>query len=252
MLYSIKQMAQMSGVSTRTLRYYDEINLLKPANVNEAGYRFYSTREIDRLQQILFYRELNFKLSDIQKILSSSEDSSIQSILHTHYEALVEKRHHIDSLIKAVEDTIAYHKGEIEMSNEEKFAAFKKKRIEENENKFGEEIREKYGEEAVEEANQSWMGMSEESYKEMQEIESELIERLKQFNQQKNQQKEDAKQIVMLHKKWLQYTWSTYSSEAHKGLADMYIADERFTQYYDEKAGVGAAQLLRDSILAYA
>ncbi|MCA1026165.1 MerR family transcriptional regulator [Cytobacillus kochii] len=251
MLYSIKQMAQMSGVSTRTLRYYDEIHLLKPTKTNEAGYRFYSTVEVDRLQQILFYRELNFKLSDIQRILSS-ESQSIQSILHTHYDALVEERNHIDSLIEAVEHTIAYHKGEIEMSNEEKFAAFKKKRIEENENKFGEEIREKYGEEAVEEANQSWMGMSEESYKEMQEIESELIERLKQFNQQKNQQKEDAKQIVMLHKKWLQYTWSTYSSEAHKSLADMYIADERFTQYYDEKAGVGAAQLLRDSILAYA
>ncbi|MBD7937702.1 MerR family transcriptional regulator [Cytobacillus sp. Sa5YUA1] len=251
MLYSIKQMAQMSGVSTRTLRYYDEIHLLEPAKINEAGYRFYSTVEVDRLQQILFYRELNFKLSDIQKILAS-ENQSIQSILHTHYDALVEKRHHIDSLIKAVEHTIAYHKGEIEMSNEEKFAAFKKKRVEENESMFGEEIREKYGTETVDEANKSWMQMSEESYKEMQEVERELIERLKQFNQQTDQQVEDAKQIVMLHKEWLQYSWSTYSSEAHKGLAEMYIADERFTQYYDEKAGVGAARLLRDSILAYA
>ncbi|MGP9041663.1 MerR family transcriptional regulator [Cytobacillus kochii] len=251
MLYSIKQMAEMSGVSTRTLRYYDEIHLLEPATVNEAGYRYYSTREVDRLQQILFYRELNFKLSEIQQILSS-ESQSIQSVLHSHYEALIEKRNHIDSLIRAVEQTIAYHKGEKEMSNEEKFAAFKKKRLEENENSFGEEIRQKYGEETVDEANKSWLGMSEEKYKEMQEVEGQLIERLKQFNQQKNQQKEDAKQIVMLHKKWLQYTWSTYSSEAHKGLADMYIADERFTQYYDEKAGVGAAQLLRDSILAYA
>ena len=69
MEYSIQELSRMAGISTRTLRYYDETGLLKPARVTQAGYRYYGTPEVDRLQQILYYRERGFQLHTIQKIL---------------------------------------------------------------------------------------------------------------------------------------------------------------------------------------
>jgi len=68
MQYTIKKMAELSGISSRTLRYYDEIGLLKPARINSSGYRIYTEKEIDKLQQILFYRQLGVSLKKIKNI----------------------------------------------------------------------------------------------------------------------------------------------------------------------------------------
>ncbi len=73
MKYTINKLAKLAGVSTRTLRYYDEIGLLRPARMSSNGYRVYGQKEVDRLQQILFYRELGVPLEEIKKILSSKE-----------------------------------------------------------------------------------------------------------------------------------------------------------------------------------
>jgi DNA-binding transcriptional MerR regulator len=79
MEYTIKKMTQLSGVSARTLRFYDEIGLLRPARINSSGYRIYGENEIDRLQQILFYRSLDFKLETIRELLDNKEFDKIQS-----------------------------------------------------------------------------------------------------------------------------------------------------------------------------
>lgn len=135
MEYTIKKLGQLAGVSTRTLRYYDEIGILKPARISSSGYRIYGQKEIDILQQILFYRELGFNLSDIREILSSPDFDKVKA-LKEHKKRLIEKRSQIDLLIKNVEKSIAYTEGRIKMSDKEKFEGFKQRLIEKNEEKY--------------------------------------------------------------------------------------------------------------------
>jgi DNA-binding transcriptional MerR regulator len=135
----------LAGVSTRTLRYYDEIGLLKPCRVNSSGYRIYGKREVDLLQQILLYRSMDMRLEDIQEIVSKPNFDICQSLIE-HHQRLISRRNQLDQLILTVEKTLKYNKGEIEMSNKEKFEGFKEALVEDNEKKYKEEIRKKYGE----------------------------------------------------------------------------------------------------------
>jgi len=251
MEYTIKKIAEMSGVSARTLRYYDEIGLLMPARINSSGYRIYGEKEIDRLQQILFYRSLEIKLEDIQ-VLLSDPNYDVQGALESHYEQLKEKRAQIDHLLATLEKTMLYQKGAITMTNQEKFEGFKKTKLEENEKKYGKEIREKYGEATIEASNQKWMNMKEEDFIRMQEIEKALFEALERLAETRDLDSEAAKTVYEKHRAWLSYSWPTYSPEAHKGLAEMYVADERFAQYYNDRAGTAIVELLRDTITKYA
>lgn len=251
MEYTIKKIAQLSGISTRTLRYYDEIDLLKPARINSSGYRIYGKKEVDRLQQILFYRSLELKLEQIKTILDQP-DFSFQQALEEHQQALLDKRQQIDLLLATVEQTLRYHKGEQTMSDKEKFTAFKQQKLAENELTYGTEIVEKYGEETVQHANRKWLSLTSEKFELMQQAETQLIAALKQVSETSDLDSEAAKQIYEAHKTWLGFSWPTYSADAHKGLVDMYVADERFADYYDSKAGTAVTQLLHDAVYHYA
>lgn len=249
--YTIKALANLAGISARTLRYYDEIELLKPSRITESGYRMYGQKEVDYLQQILFYRAMDMKLEDIRQILSQSDDDRLQSLLY-HHQQLLNKRDQLDTLIKTMEKTIAYKKGERKMSDKEKFEVFKQKKLAENEKEYGKEIREKYGEKKVEEANKKFRGLSEADFKKMNETELEMFIALKDVVQTKDIDTDKAREVFEKHKAWLLFSWPTYSSEAHKGLAEMYVADERFARYYNEKVGEEVVEILRDIIVKYA
>lgn len=252
MEYTIKKLSQLAGVSSRTLRYYDEIGLLKPCRVSSTGYRIYGEKEVDLLQQILLYRSMDIKLEDIKEIIYN-KDFDINKSLIEHRERLISRRKQLDLLIQTVEKTIDYNKGEIEMSNKEKFEGFKKQALEENERKYGKEIREKYGEKTIEESNKKWLNMTEEDMKKMQNIEKEMFEALEEVIKTKDLESEAAKKVYKKHKEWLTFSWPTYSSEAHVGLAEMYVADERFAKYYNDAVGTKEAiETLRDCIVKYA
>ena len=102
MEYTIQELAQLSGVSTRTLRYYDEIGLLKPARTNEAGYRFYEQFEVDMLQQILFYRALDMKLAIIKEIIKAPDFQHTEA-LKTHRTALLKRKEQLEKILQTVE-----------------------------------------------------------------------------------------------------------------------------------------------------
>lgn len=251
MEYTSKKFAELSGVSVRTLRYYDEIGLLKPCRINSSGYRIYGEEEVDLLQQILIYRSMDMKLEDIQKLIYQP-DFNIYSALKEHYNQLISRKNQLEQLILTVEKTLEHKKGEREMSNKEKFEAFKKNKLEENEAKHGNEIREKYGKETVEASNKKWMNMSEEDINKMQEIEREMFESLSKVINSNDLDSEEAQNVYKKHKDWLCFSWPVYSTEAHAGLAEMYVADERFAKYYNDKAGLGATEVLRNIIVKYA
>ncbi|MDY4253972.1 MULTISPECIES: MerR family transcriptional regulator [unclassified Clostridium] len=251
MEYTIKKLAEMAGISTRTLRYYDEIGLLKPCRVNSSGYRIYGEKEVDELQQILLYRSMDIKLEEIQNIISNPSFDSCQSLIE-HRKNLISKRNQLDQLILTVEKTIEYKKGEIVMSNKEKFEGLKKAGLEENERKYGKEIRDKYGNETVEASNKKFMNMSEEDFNKMNKIEEELFKGLLEVVRTSDLESNEAKEVYENHKKWLSFTWPSYSKEAHIGLAEMYVSDERFAKYYNDKAGKEVVNTLRDIIVRYA
>ncbi len=249
MEYTVQKLGSIAGVSTRTLRYYDEVGILKPARINSSGYRIYGQEEVDRLQQIMFYRELGVGIEDIKAIMSSVSFDKAAALLN-HHEKLLAKRQQIDRLIENVEKTIASTKGRIIMKDKEKFEGFKKNLIDENEKKYGKEIREKYGEDTVNASNAKMMNMTQEQYAEFEKLGQEVIETLEAAYKTGDPAGELGQRAADLHRKWLCYTWGSYSKEAHAGLANMYVEDERFTAFYDRNQP-GSAAFLRDAILIY-
>ncbi|WMJ89398.1 MerR family transcriptional regulator [Anaerocolumna sp. MB42-C2] len=249
MEYTVQKLANMAGVSTRTLRYYDEIGLLKPARINSSGYRIYGTSEVNRLQQILFYRELGVNLNDISDIVTAPSFDGAKA-LREHHEKLLEKREQLNQLIANVEKTIAVTEGRTIMSDKEKFEGFKQTLIDENEKKYGKEIREKYGKETVEKSNRKIKNMTEEEYETVSKLAEEINLKLKEAYKTGDPAGELSQEVADLHRKWLCFYWDSYSGEAHAGIAQMYVDDERFTAYYD-KEQPGTAKFLRDAIFIY-
>ncbi|GAA0122892.1 MAG: MerR family transcriptional regulator [Clostridium argentinense] len=249
MEYTIQKLSRLAGVSTRTLRYYDEIELLKPARISSSGYRIYGKEEVDKLQQILFYRELGVSLDSIKNIITSPSFDGVVA-LKEHREKLLEKRKQLDLLITNVDKTISLTEGRIKMSDEEKFEGFKQKIIDDNEKKYGKEIRKKYGNDVIDKSNKMIKGMTGEQYKQWEELGQTVIDTLKAAFAIGDPAGELAQKAADLHRQWLSYSWDNYTKEAHINLAQMYVDDERFTAYYD-KDQPGTAAFLRDAIFIY-
>ena len=218
MEYRIQQLAKLAGVSTRTLRYYDEIGLLSPSRVNESGYRYYRDAEVNLLQQILFYRERKLSLDVIAQILHQP-DFNVEQALKEHLEALSAEQTRLSALIQTVQQTLAHLKGEFPMNDQQKFEAFKQETIQNA---------------AVDTAKQCFLALSEADYQAYQGVENTLFSRLEEaVRNGRAPQSEAGKEILLLHRKWLSFTWKSYSPQAHCGLAAVYQADERFRDYYD-------------------
>ena len=235
MEYTVNKLAKLAGLTSRTLRYYDEIGLLQPKRTGSNGYRLYGPEEVDRLQQILFFRELGVPLDDIKRILDSKDFDGL-SALQRHHRALTEKREQLDLLISNLEKTISAMKGETVMSDKEKFEGFKKKLVDDNERQYGREVREKYGDEAADSANAKVLNMTEEKYAELQRLTEELNETLKEAVREGDPASALAQKACELHKQWLCFFWNSYSKEAHIGITQMYVDDPRFTEYYEKIA----------------
>ncbi|CAB1246748.1 MerR family transcriptional regulator [Clostridium sp. WLY-B-L2] len=247
--YTVQGLSKLSGVSKRAIRYYDEIGILKPARINSSGYRIYGQMEVDRLQQILFYKELGVNLEDIKNIVTSTSFDTVKA-LKKHHEKLLEKRRKLDLIISNVEKTIAFREGRIKMTDSEKFEGFKERLIEGNEKKYGREIREKYGDDTVERSNEKFRNMTENQYREAEKLQSDIMDTLESAFETKNPGGELAQKAADMHRRWLSYFWDSYSKEAHVGVAQMYVDDRRFTAYYDKRKP-GMAKFLRDAIFIY-
>jgi DNA-binding transcriptional MerR regulator len=155
MVYTVKQLAELAGVSVRTLHYYDEIDLLKPSSVGENGYRYYADDEVLRLQQILFFRELDFSLQAIRTILDDPA-FDVVAALHTHREALQDRVRRLQTLIQTVDSTILHLMGEVDMSKKKLFAGFSA----EEEERYRLEAREQYGADEVDASYKLWNSYS--------------------------------------------------------------------------------------------
>lgn len=250
MEYTVKALADLAGITPRTLRWYDRQGLLKPLRTTEAGYRLYGPGEVDRLQDILFYRELGLELAAIRKILDDPAFDR-QAALQSHLGELEARRRRLEGLILTVRKAIDETRGGSKMSDEEKFEAFKRGAVEANETRYGGEIREKYGDEAVDRANANILALTEEEYSQWNALGEEIKTALaRAVRDGADPTGREGQRIAALHRRWLSYSWETYTPQAHRGLGQLYTTDPRFTAYYDGEIP-GCAAFLRDAIAAY-
>lgn len=227
MLRKVSEVAELTGVSVRTLHHYDRIGLLSPEHVTEAGYRQYSEQELERLQQILFFRELGFRLKHIGEILESPDFDRLEA-LELQREALLEKRARLDRMIGTLENTIQDVKGEIELTDKEKFEGF-----DFSNNPYEDEARKRWGNEAVDRSNQALANMLPEGQKRLGEQMEALFRKLAAMRHQDPATEEVQRAIGEWHA-FLNGMDYAYSPEAFKGLGQLYVQDERFTRNMDQ------------------
>lgn len=251
MEYTVQKLAQLSGVSARTLRYYDEIGLLSPCRVTAAGYRIYGEKEVDLLQQILFYRALDVPLSEIAGLVYSP-DFDREQALRGHLAALHARQAQLSQLIDTVTRTLASMKGGFPMQDSQKFEGLKARLVAENEAQYGAEVRAAYGDASADAANAKLLGLTEPQYARFRSLEEEIHDALSEAVRAHADPKGAAgRHVAALHRDWLGYTWSEVHPQAHIGLAQTYLSDERFTTYYDRQLP-GCAQFLCDAVSHWA
>ena len=249
MTYTVQELARLSGVTVRALHHYDQIGLLRPASRTDAGYRLYGVEQVDRLQQILFLRELDLPLDEIASLLSDPSFEQSKVLLR-HRKLLQQRIDRLNGLLGTLDQTLLAMKGKLIMSDKEKFECFKQEMVDNNEKQYGEEARRKYGDSAVDASNQKIKGLSREQYAAVEKLTGELNQALKAAFAQGDPGSELAQRACALHKQWLCVYWEHYSPGAHMGVAQMYVDDPRFTAYYD-KIAPGCAPFLRDAVNLY-
>lgn len=238
----INEVAKLTGVTVRALHHYDKIGLLKPMKVTESGYRIYGEKELETLQQILFFRELDFSLNEIKEIMQNPSYDKTEA-LRKQKELLLQKRERLDGLITLVERTL---KGNNTMS----FKEFDMTEIEENTKKYADEVKKRWGNtEAYAQSKKKTEGYTKEQWENVGENMETLLE---EFAKKKNLLP-DSEEVQELVKKWQDHiteNFYTCSKEMLSGLGIMYIADERFTENID-KHGAGTAAFMAKAIEVY-
>jgi MerR family transcriptional regulator, thiopeptide resistance regulator len=220
MAYTVKQLSKLAGVSIRTLHYYDEIGLLKPSAYGDNGYRYYGDEAVPRLQQILFFKELDFPLVEIRSILSSP-DFDLLPALEKHRVSLQRRVARLERLIITIDKTTQHMKGKQEMKQEEYFEGFS----EEKQQQYEQEIRQRYGEQALEGVT-DWNSYTPDQKARIR-AESEKIYRDLVANMDKGYASPEVQAIIARWHQHLRYFYEP-SVERLRGLGQMYTEHPDF------------------------
>ncbi|MEN8654945.1 MerR family transcriptional regulator [Streptomyces sp. 21So2-11] len=248
MSYSVGQVAGFAGVTVRTLHHYDEIALLSPSGRSHAGHRRYDDADLDRLQQILFYRELGFPLDEVAALLDDPA-ADPQDHLRRQHELLSARITKLQEMAAAVETVMEAKKMGINLTPEEKFEVFG----DHDPEAYAQEVEERWGgSDAYRESRRRSASYTKEDWQRIQ-AEADAINRRFVALMESGAEPESpaAMDVAEAHRGWISANHYTCSYEIHVGLAEMYVADERFTRNIDRiKPGLAAFQ--REAMLANA
>lgn len=249
MPYKIGEIAEMVGISVRTLHHYDQIGLLKPESVSPAGYRLYSDRDLEKLQQILFFKELDFSLQETEEILNKPDFDRTQA-LRTHKELLQEKKKRLEALIMSVENTIQSIEGGRKMDHKEMFEAFDMSEIERHKEKYAEETRQKYGRsDAYRESMRKTSAYKKEDWAKITAKANEIYRKVIE-NMDRGPADPRVQEAVAELRQHITDNYYNCTPEIFRGLGDLYVGDERFTANID-KHQPGLAAFLREAMHVY-
>ncbi|MCE3227084.1 MAG: MerR family transcriptional regulator [Bacteroidetes bacterium] len=226
--YSVKQLSDLAGVSVRTLHVYDEMDLLKPSQRTDANYRLYGEKELLRLQQILFYKELGFSLKDIRDILDDP-DFDLVKALEGHKKAIKEKQKDLLLMVQTIDKTIHHLKEKTMLNHEELYEGLPKEKAE----AYRKEAIEKYGKDAVERSEKSLRKLSKEDFRKLGTEQGNITKKLSELVKE-NPESKNVQELIAEHYRITRIFWGTTDSEdkqaeAYAGLGQLYVNDERFT-----------------------
>ncbi|MEU9875356.1 MerR family transcriptional regulator [Streptomyces phaeochromogenes] len=248
MSYSVGQVAGFAGVTVRTLHHYDEIGLLVPSERSHAGHRRYGDEDLDRLQQILFYRELGFPLDEVAALLDDPETDP-RAHLRRQHELLTVRIEKLQKMAAAVEHAMEARTMGINLTPEEKFEVFGDKDPEEH----AEEAERRWGgTETYAESQRRAARYTKDDWKRMQaEVASwgERYDTLMEAGEPATGER--AMDMAEEHRQHISQWFYDCSYEIHRGLGEMYVSDERFKEFYDSMRP-GLAEHLRAAITANA
>ena len=224
MTYTVQKLAKMSGVSVRTLHFYDKIWLLPPSYVEANGYRYYEEKQLLLLQQILFFRELGFELKKIQKILGKGDFDKIAA-LHTHKKVLQANIVRTKELIKTIDKTINHLSGDKKMKDQEMYLGFSNEKQDEYQkyliNRFGDKI-----EDSIKESNEKVKNMSKEDFEKSKKDWIHILDDLaKQWKKQALPSSPEVQKIIRKHYEWLKKYW-TPDRSSYAGMGEGYTGFE--------------------------
>jgi DNA-binding transcriptional MerR regulator len=242
-MYTVKRLAKLAGVSVRSLHYYDQIGLLKPSELGGNGYRYYEVEAVLKLQQILFYRELDMSLKEIKAVMGSP-DFHLLTALQSHKEALQGRMERLKRLILTVDNTIEYLKGNESMNSKGLFEGFS----EEEQEKYALEAEQRYDPETVRASNRKWKEYLP-AEKERIMTEGKAIYADLAASMPKGAGSAEAQAVIAHWHRHMQYFWSP-NDEQLLGLADGYNDDPRFRANFD-RLDPKLTGFMRDAVKVY-
>lgn len=249
MSIKVKQVAKLVGISVRTLHHYDHIGLLKPTFVSPAGYRLYTDEDLERLQQILFFKELDFNLEEIKQIIDSPNFNRPDALL-SHKKLLLEKRARLDKIITSIDKTMDSMEGGREMEKKEMFEAFDMSEIEKHKEKYAEETKQKYGHtDAFKESAQKTAKYTKDDWAAIHARSSEIYLRIV-ANMDQGPADPEVQKAVGDFRQHITDSYYNCTLEIFRGLGDLYVNDPRFTANID-KIKEGLAVFLREAMYIY-
>ncbi len=229
MNYTVKKLAQLSGVSTRTLRFYDEIGLLKPAFYGANQYRYYKEEQLLMLQQILFFRELGFPLNDIQRIMNSNEFDKIESLM-AHKSILQSSLERTDTLIKTIDKTILHLRGTVIMRDIEMYEGFDPVKQREHEQYLINK-----GTLTQKEIDASWSKVQHWKKQDWDTVKQEGDDLNKALvlalTHHLTPDSETVQDLIQRHYSWVKNFW-TPNHDTYIGLGQMYLDHQDFREFY--------------------
>lgn len=242
-MFTVKQLSKLAGVTPRTLHHYDNIGLLKPSQVGENGYRYYGEESLLRLQQILFYRELDLPLEEIKRIMGR-RDFDMVPALESHKVELTKRIERLGRLLQTVDATIAHVKGEKAMSKRQYFEAFS----DEQQAEYEKEVAQKYKGGAYQESKQKWSSYTTADKQRIGEEGNDILDALVQ-SMPKGAASPEAQAAIERWRQHMAYFWVP-NDEQFVGLIYMYNDDPRFKANFD-KADPNLAAFMRDAVDVY-
>ena len=248
MSYSVGHVARLAGVSVRTLHHYHDIGLLVPGGHSRAGYRRYSDNDVERLQRVLFYRELGFPLDEIKALLDDPA-SDAGTHLHRQRELLTRRIRRLEAMVESVDRAMGAWKVGISLTPEERLEVFG----EHDPARYADEVEQRWGEtEAYRQSQARTSGYTKQDWQEIQAESAELMHRIGEaYRAGMTPDSEVAMDLAEEHRQQISRRFYDCGYQMHRGLAAMYLADPRFTKTYEDVAP-GLAQWVHDAIQANA
>lgn len=224
---TVKEVAEIAGVSRRTLHYYDEIGLLKPATIADNRYRYYDREELLRLQQILFFREMDFSLKEIKKMMDRPDFDQLE-MMKKHRAALKKRAGRLNKLIHTLDETILHLQGKKEMNTPDLFSGFD----EETQEAYAEEAARRWDADAVRTSMQKWNNLSEEKRTAVMTEANEIHQRLLDHMDKGY----DSDEVQALVGRWYSHLhhYFTPTLEIFRSLGQGYEEDPQFAAFYEK------------------